>query len=175
MKLSRNIFKSYQYIPTLNRMGYMSPILDIIQMAFVKHCQNNRFGNFLDIGCGFGVATLPVINEGCRIIACDLEERHLEILKERIPKDKLPLLTPIKGHFPNEVIFPEHYFDGINLSMVLHFLPPQTIEKAFKEIFTCLKEGGRLFITTSSPYQRALSSFAFIYEKKRFFEEWPGY
>jgi SAM-dependent methyltransferase len=175
MNLARKIFCPSQYTPTLNCMGYMSPKLDQIQMAFVEHSKNNKFGLFLDIGCGFGIATLPVINNGRQIIACDLEERHLEILKQEIPEEKLPFLTLIKGHFPHEIVFPSNAFDGINLSMVLHFLSPETIEKALKEIFICLKKGGRLYMTTSSPYQRVLSPFIPIYEQRRSVEEWPGY
>ena len=175
MDFTKKILKPSQYIPTLNRMGYMSPTLDEIQLAFVEHCKNNQSGLFLDIGCGFGVATLPVIDRGRRIIAFDLEKRHLDILKERVPKEKRSFLTLLKGHFPNDLSFSENYFDGINISMVLHFLPPKTIEKAFKEIFRCLKAGGLLFITTSSPYQGVLSSFIPTYEKQKLVEEWPGY
>jgi len=169
------MLSSSQYIPTLNRMGYMSSSLDEIQAAFVEHCATRPSGLFLDIGCGFGIATLPVIDKRCRIIACDLEEKHLDILEKSVPKQKRSFLTLSKGHFPNTITFPENYFDGINLSMVLHFLPSHTIEKALKEIFLSLKPGGQLFMTTSSPYQRALSPLIPIYEKKRFVDEWPGY
>jgi len=175
MDAAREILNTYTYVPTLNQMGYMSPALDEIQMAFVEHCENNPHGNFLDIGCGFGVATLPVVNRGCRIVACDLEQQHLDVLKKSISRKRLPLVTFIKGHFPNEVTFPENHFDGINLSMVIHFLSAPLIEKALRNIFIYLKEGGRLFITTSSPYQKVLSPFLPIYEKKRLAEEWPGY
>ncbi len=175
MTVEGKIPSSSPYIPTLNCMGYMSPTLDEIQMAFVEHCGNNKSGLFLDIGCGFGVATLPVLNKGCQVIACDLEEKHLTILKEKLPEKQLSLLTLMKGHFPGEIVFPENTFDGINFSMVLHFLSPQAIEKALREIFICLKQGGRLFMTTSSPYQRVLSAFIPIYEQKRSVEEWPGY
>jgi SAM-dependent methyltransferase len=156
-------------------MGYMSPALDEIQEAFVKYCTMNRSGQFLDIGCGFGVATLPVIEEGCQIIGCDLEPKHLDFLKERVSVEKHSLLTLMPGHFPNNLTFPENVFDGINLSMVLHFYRPPEIGKVFKEIFFSLKPGGRLFLTTSSPYQRVLSPFVPIYETQRLVEEWPGY
>jgi SAM-dependent methyltransferase len=163
------------YMPTLNRMGYMSPSLDNIQASFVKYCKQTPEGLFLDVGCGFGVATVPMAKEGRRIIACDLDSRHLEVLKNQLPLEKRSFVTFMPGHFPNEVEFPENYFDAINLSMVIHFLPFQTIEKALKKIFYNLKEGGKLFITTSSPYQRTLFSFIPDYEKKRGIEEWPGF
>src|SRR5260221_6684621 len=119
------ILAKNKYIPTLNRMGFMSPALDEIQSAFVNYCKNKRSGNFLDIGCGFGVATLPVIKNGCHITACDLEGKHLEVLRRNVPEGKSSFLTLIQGHFPNEVNFPAEYFDGIYLSMDLHFIPPQ--------------------------------------------------
>jgi SAM-dependent methyltransferase len=156
-------------------MGYMSPALDDIQKAFVHHCTVAPSGLFLDIGCGFGVATLPVIEKGCQIIACDLESKHLDVLKNSVPLEKISLLTLMTGHFPDTVTFPENQFDGINLSMVLHFYRPDEIEKVFREIFFSLKPGGRLFLTTSSPYQRVLLPFVPIYESQRGVEEWPGY
>jgi SAM-dependent methyltransferase len=156
-------------------MGYMSPSLDEIQMAFVDYCESNSSDLFLDIGCGFGVATLPVVEKGCRIVACDLDKRHLDILIGNVPKAKRGFVKLIPGHFPDALTFPENYFNAINLSMVLHFLSPQAIEKAFKNIFLSLKEGGRLFITTSSPYQRVLSPFISTYESKILIDEWPGY
>lgn len=173
MNFEETYYAPYQYIPTLNRMGYMSPSLDIIQSAFVEDCDSE--GLFLDIGCGFGVATLPVIEKECNIVACDLEKKHLEVLNRYVPQQKRSYLTLVQGHFPNDVRFPPHTFKAINLSMVLHFLPFKTIEKAFKAIFASLLPGGRLYLTTSSPYQRSLTRFAPLYDKRREVKEWPGY
>jgi len=175
MKQARNIQGNFDYLPTLNNMGYMSPSLDQVQLAFVNESKGNSNGRFLDIGCGFGVATLPLINEGCHIIACDLEARHLEFLNGKIPPEKKSLITLMRGHFPNEISLPGNSIDCVNLSMVLHFLPPSIIRKTFAEIFKILKGGGKLFLTTSSPYQGTLSSFFPIYESKRGLYEWPGY
>lgn len=169
------MFGINSYIPTLNRMGYMSPSLDKVQMAFVNYCEDNPSGLFLDIGCGFGIATLAVVEKKRHIIACDLDQRHLDILISRVPKKKKQFLKTRVGHFPNTLLFQDNAFEAINLSMVLHFLPPETIEKTFRSLFFYLKEGGRLFITTSSPYQRVLSSFVSTYERKRSVEEWPGH
>lgn len=175
MKLAINIQDNFDYLPTLNNMGYMSPSLDQIQLAFVNESKSNSNGRFLDIGCGFGVATLPLINEGCHVIACDLDAGHLEVLNEKIPGEKKTLITLKQGHFPNEICLPENSIDYVNLSMVLHFLPPSVIRKTFTTIFKILKGGGKLFLTTSSPYQATLSSFLPTYESKRELYEWPGY
>lgn len=175
MNYSMKIATLKQYIPTLNCMGYMTPTLDHIQEAFIEHCSMNHSGHYLDIGCGFGLATLPVIEKGCHIIACDLESKHLKVLNENVSEKNRNLLTVMTGHFPDELTFPKNHFDGINFSMVLHFFSPNRIEKVFQELFFCLKPGGRLFLTTSSPYQGVLSSFIPVYEQKRLVEEWPGY
>jgi SAM-dependent methyltransferase len=158
-------------------MGYMSPALDEIQQAFVDHCDYKKYGRFLDIGCGFGIATLPVIQKKRRIVACDLDQRHLDVLMQDVPQEKRVFVTPRAGHFPETIVFPENTFEGINLSMVIHFLSPQSINMAFKNLFVCLKKGGLLFITTSSPYQGVLSSFISTYESKKtqYRDEWPGY
>ncbi|EKE10367.1 MAG: BryB [uncultured bacterium] len=175
MKFARKIEEKFEYVPTLNNMGYMSPSLDPIQSLFVEMCRENSEGRFLDIGCGYGVATLPLINEGCHVIACDLDKRHLDVLKELIPQEKQSFVSLMRGHFPNEIHLPEESIDNVNLSMVLHFLPPPIIRKTFMSIFQSLKKGGKLFLTTSSPYQRTLAPFLPTYEKKRNIYEWPGY
>ncbi len=156
-------------------MGYMSPSLDIFQDQFVQHCEQNPSGDYLDIGCGYGVATIPLVLKGCKVLACDLEKGHLNFLKNQIPKDKRKLLTLKKGHFPDEIQFQMNSFDGINVSMVLHFLSTSQIEKALEHLFYALKPGGKLFITTSSPYQRTLSKFSAQYEKRKKLMDWPGY
>ena len=62
---------------------YASSLEYVIQKAFVENCIKNKQGQFANIGCGFGVATIPALNEGCRVIACDLEKRSLEVLKKK--------------------------------------------------------------------------------------------
>src|SRR3990167_6546592 len=91
---------------------------------------------------GYKLETLPAPEKWCEIIACDVEPEHLEVLKECVPIEKLSLLTLKAAHFPDNLTFPENYFDGINFSMVLHFYRPHQIEKVFQEIFFSLKPGG---------------------------------
>lgn len=140
MQLARKIEDQLDYVPTFNNMGYMSPTLDPIQSLFVETCLKDPDGRFLDIGCGFGVATLPLVNAGCYGIACDLDQRHLEVLKSRIPKEKQSHVTFMSGYFPKEICLQDESIDNVNFSMVLHFLPPPYDTESFYSHFSKLEK-----------------------------------
>ena len=79
------------------------------------------------------------------------------------------------GHFPNSIRFPENTIDGINMSMMLHFLPPDTIEGALKEMFSCLKKGGSLSYHKAALINTHLRTLLlFIQQKLLNQHEWPG-
>lgn len=163
------------FIDTCNKMGYMAMYPDQYNQSFIDYCLLNKKGYFIDIGCAFGVSTLPVLEAGCQIIACDIDQRHLEILRSKANQKFLNNLKLIQGHLPNTLKFDSFSFDAINLSMVLHFLSGSEIIKSLDLIFQWLKIKGQLYITTSSPYQGTLKNFIPYYEKNvKENIEWPG-
>ena len=53
-------------IPTLNQRGFMSAAPDPFMARFVDHV-GGLSGPVLDLGCAYGVATLPALEQGARV------------------------------------------------------------------------------------------------------------
>src|SRR3990167_10702668 len=140
-------------IRTLNKMGSMFFDTDPAYIAFLEHIKQTK-GYFADIGTAYGYSTLEALKRGGRIIAVDLEKRHLDVLLQ----DCLPLYKPrletICGHFPNNVELPKNSLDGILLSRILIFLTPDEITSAFAKAYDALKSGGLLYIVNPSPLMK---------------------
>ncbi len=91
------------FIPTLNQMGYMTSTLDSFSKEFVDYASSNHSQKSLEIGAAYGVATLEALKRGAQMIANDLEEKHLQILRERSPESLRKNLSLHPGRVPEEV------------------------------------------------------------------------
>ena len=106
-------------IPTLNGRGFMFDTLDPYSRSFVEFAAKQR-DPALDIGCAYGVATLPALEAGARIVACDMEPGHLEVLTSRVPEERRHCLTTQVGTLP-EVDFNAENFSAVLSSRLFHF------------------------------------------------------
>ena len=161
-------------IPTLNNTGWMTETLDEYSRTFTEYAGTVR-GECLDIGCAYGVATLPALANGARVLASDLEPRHLEILAERVPAADRPRFRSQPGRLP-DVDFPAGSFDAILCARALHFLLARDITLTVRKMFDWLAPGGRVFLVTDSPYVGPWWKSAPEYERrKREGCPWPGF
>jgi len=161
-------------VKTLNNMGNMvlrpNPATD----AFLDHVEKTQ-GYFADIGAAFGHFTFEALNRGGRVMAIDIDQRHLNLLVEHCSSTHLSSLDVKCGHFPNEIQLPPHVFDGILLSRLLIFLNPSEISSALFQVYQALKKGGRVYITSASPLRKKWEPLKAIYEQqKRENAPWPG-
>lgn len=164
-----------QLRPTYNRMGFGGGALDPLSQAFATFAGACR-QPVLEIGAGFGIATLEALAKGATIVANDLDERHLEHIRADSPKEACDRLTTIAGSFPDDTQFDDQQFMGILSARVLHFFNGPQLEKAFKECFRILMPGGKLFLLFDTPYKRHWLSFLPEFEQKVARKErWPGY
>ena len=83
-------------VPTLNDKGFMFEVLDGFADEFIR-MSGSPDDEVLDIGCAYGVATISALKMGARVTACDMDQRHLEILKSRTPEDTHSRLTVLLG------------------------------------------------------------------------------
>lgn len=161
-------------IPTLNNTGWMTETLDDHSRAFTEFAPSAR-GECLDIGCAYGVATLPALAGGARVLACDLEPRHLEILAQRVPPEDRDRLRCQPGRLPG-VDFAPGSFGAILCARALHFLLPRDIEVTVRKMFDWLVPGGRVYLVTDTPYVGPWWKEAPEYERrKREGCPWPGF
>ena len=167
---------SNSLIKTANKMGYMATDIDIYTQKFIDDCLQN--GTYLEIGCSYGLAILPLLERGCKIIANDMEISHLSYLEDLISKyfvKHKDNLTLLHGRFPNEVSFAPESLDGILTARTLHFLTGDEIEYGLHKLFSWLKPGGKLYIISETPYRKNLAEFIPVYEeRKKNNIAWPG-
>ena len=78
--------------------------------------QNNN--NILDIGCGFGKQTIPLIEKGCSVTAIDASAPAIDSLMERV---KSPKLNSIVCEFDNIDFLPNDHFDKVISSYAFYY------------------------------------------------------
>lgn len=102
----------------------------------------------LDIGCGPGLFTLPIarrIGENGKVIAVDLQEGMLEILREKAAREGL--LARIRLHKAEPHSLALEYPGGIDVAFgccVIHEVPDAA--RLMREVFSLLGPGGVFII-----------------------------
>ena len=112
--------------PTLNDTGFMFQRRDDYANEFIEFAGSCR-DPVLEVGCAFGVATQPALAAGARVVACDLDQRHLDILWDETPAADRERLECVQGQLPY-VDFDADRFGAILCSRVLHFLDGSAID-----------------------------------------------
>jgi len=158
--------------PTLNGTGFMFRVLDEFADDFIQFAGQTD-GEVLDIGCAYGVATIPALEAGGRVTACDLDPRHLEILTGKTPEALRSQLTCVTGQLPN-IDLPEESYDAILCSRVLHFLDGSAVDAAVRNMFRWLKPGGRLYLVTDTPYGIWRKLVPIFEARRTLGHRWPG-
>ena len=162
-------------IVTLNQMGYMLSRPEKYIQAFIDFSAYAP-GPVLDIGAAYGLATLPALEKGAYVIANDLDERHLQILKSKVPPSQLDRLELKPGRMPNEVDFEENSLGAVLASRVLTFVQPEELELSLKKIFKWLTPGGKFFFLVATPYMGNFRKFIPTYQKRKAEgQQWPGF
>jgi SAM-dependent methyltransferase len=167
--------RSKDRIKTLNNMGSMFLGENHVLKAFLDHAERTK-GYFADVGTAYGHASLLALQRGANVIAVDLEQRHLDVLKENCPPDLAPHLQTICGHYPNSVSLPKERLDGILLARLLLFLREDEIEIALQKAYQSLKAGGYIYIVSPSPLRKKWAPFLPLFntQKEKGFL-WPGH
>jgi SAM-dependent methyltransferase len=161
-------------VPTLNNTGWMTSGLDAVSTAFVAYA-GQCDAKVLDIGCAYGVATLPALAGGARVLACDMEPRHLEILAARVPATDRDRLRCQPATLP-AVSFPPASFGAILCARTLHFLRGGDIGLTVLRMHDWLLPGGRLYLVADSPYVGPWWQQAPEYERRKAAGcPWPGF
>jgi SAM-dependent methyltransferase len=156
-------------------MGFMFTEPEAYMTSFVDYAAKTS-GPVLDIGAAYGITTISALEKGAFVVANDIDERHLDILKSKIPPSLLKNLELIPGKFPSDLDFPENHFSAILASRVLHFLHPNLMKQSISVIYKWLKPGGKFFYLGTTPYYGTFKKFLPQYLKnKQEGREWPGF
>lgn len=161
-------------IPTLDRQGWIWLYEDEITKAYIDYSEQTK-GTMLEIGAGYGHIVLKVLDKGARVIANDISDDQLDIIKNRVPRDQQPRLKILEGRFPEETDIPEKSIDGVLVSRVFHFFEGVKIRKSLHKVNRWLRKGGKIFIVADSVYRTIFKELIPIYEKRvTEWLEWPG-
>lgn len=162
------------FISTLNQMGFMTEFPDELSQEFIEFSSDSQ-KEVLEIGAAYGVATIPILENGGNVLANDLDQRHLNILKERTPERFRSNLELLPGKFPDEISLTENSLDGVLACRVLHFFTGDVINKSFQAVWSCLRPGGKFFVVCETPYVKTFAPFVpkFLENKSKKIQ-WPG-
>lgn len=159
-------------VPTLNGTGFMFEVLDDYAGSWIQRAAASS-GPALEVGCAYGVATIAALEAGARVVACDMEPAHLEILRSRVPAGRRRRLGCVAGRLPR-VEFEAGRFAAILCSRVLHFLAGPEIEAAVAAMARWLQPGGHLYLVSDTPYGIWRNFIPDFEAAKAAGARWPG-
>ena len=99
--------------------------------------------DILDIGFGTGVLTARLYEQGCRIYGQDFSSRMIELAQQKMPE-----ATLVQGDFSQGLAAPlrQNRYDAILATYSLHHLTDVQKVSFLRELLSCLREGGCLYI-----------------------------
>lgn len=115
----------------------------------------------IELAAGRGVLTQELININTveSYLACDVDSSGLEVLQNRLIKDKNAHKVRCKiMNCLNPDLTEEDYFDIVIADKLIHLFSPEEIDRAFLFAYKILKPGG-IFIINSA------STKNFVYER----------
>jgi SAM-dependent methyltransferase len=158
-----------EIIPTHNGHGWTSVVpnqITCLWLDFIRPRKQNIIPHLLDVGAGFGVATIPALKLGARVIANDIKKSHLDtIRKEATDLGCEHRLETMVGRFPDDLTFTE--LDAIHCSNVLHFLPGEEIVGGARRMYSWLKSDGKIFIQVGTIYAGHVKQILPQFEERR--------
>jgi SAM-dependent methyltransferase len=133
-----------RYHQTKNARGYMHPI-SLMGEKFIQF--SKTVSPVLDMGCAYGSVILKALDEGAKkIIACDMEQKHLDILRAQLSETESQRVEILKGLLPNGFSINPDSVAGIYISHVLEYLNGREVGESLENFYQWLKPGGKLFI-----------------------------
>jgi ubiquinone/menaquinone biosynthesis C-methylase UbiE len=105
--------------------------------------QGKQYSEILDIGCGDGSISVPLLNSNCRLTLLDVSPGMLSIAKSRIPAELSSRVKFVNQDFM-QVPFDKNFFDlVICVGVLAHVVSPQDL---IAKIASVLKPGGTLIL-----------------------------
>ncbi len=111
----------------------------------IKHLAPQKEGIYLDIGCGTGSYTIEFQKRGFQFIGIDPSKKMLEKAKNR--NNAIEWRIGSAEHTGLQA----NHVDGIIGSLTIHHWTD--LDRSFEELYSILKQGGRIVIFTSTPKQ----------------------
>jgi ubiquinone/menaquinone biosynthesis C-methylase UbiE len=105
--------------------------------------QGKHYGEILDIGCGDGSISIPLLNSKCRLTLLDVSPGMLSIARSRVPQEFSSQVKFVNQDFM-QVPFEKNFFDlVICVGVLAHVVSPEDL---IVKIASVLKPGGTLIL-----------------------------
>jgi len=108
----------------------------------------NKF--VLDLGCGTGRYTLPLLKKGAKITAVDVSSRMLSVLSSKTNKDDKKNLVLVNSDVSALSLNKSYYDLAVSGLMFDHI---KNMKPAFKKISKLLKKDAEFIFSVYSPYK----------------------
>jgi SAM-dependent methyltransferase len=169
--------KEESHYLTLNKYGLMLKLENPHLLLSLQMMDKTK--PVLDLGVAFGFSSKILLKAGYqRVIANDLDERHLQILRESLSDDERSRLE-LKAGNALDLEFEANSMGGIIALRWLHYLSGSDVRKILEKFFKWLSPGGILVVTVGTPLvnvnKSELDLESIYYERKRNGVEWPGF
>lgn len=103
----------------------------------------NREMVLADLGCGTGYFAIPASFRVKKVIALDIQQEMLEILRDKIKKDKISNIEPVLSH-ESSIPLPDNSIDVLFMANVFHEIEDR--DSILNEGKRILKSNGKLII-----------------------------
>lgn len=123
-----------------------------------------------DAGCGPGITTAHLMNEGANVVAADVSERMLRHARERVGSQADFLRLDLGTGWP----FVDSSFDLVHASLCFDYVGDW--DALFAEVARVLRPGGHVVCSMHHPFAEATRLEPESYfETQQFTEEWTGF
>jgi len=164
-------------VPTLNKGGGTTLIhRDETAQDFIEFSRKWTLPAF-DIGAAYGVSSFPILKDSnCTVIVDDIGIENLLVLRKLADENERCRLYLNAKRFPQELDFPPGSIGSVLISRVFHFLRGEEVDSGLAKVYRWLAPGGKIFIVTSTQYQKNLVDFVPVYEERwANGNPWPGH
>lgn len=125
----------------------------------------------LDIGCGDGSVSLPLLTGKTRVTLLDLSSSMLSLAQSKIPPSLLENVEIINEDFTNVALMPQSFDLVLCIGLLVHVISPTDL---IEKIVALLKPNGKIIIECSDASHFASRLFTQIYRVKTLFRR-PKY
>lgn len=137
--------------------------------------ENIKSGTVLDLACGTGSMSIPLIKKGYNIIGIDCSEDMLEIASERLSNESYSFFL-LKAKMQNF-----EFSDKVDaciccLDSINHLNNNSDVQKTFENVFNSLKNGGLFIFDVNTIYKHneILADNTFIFDEEDYYLVWDN-
>jgi SAM-dependent methyltransferase len=139
-----------------------NPLAFIEGPAILDACGNVAGLSVLDVGCGTGRHSIPLIQAGARVVGIDFSPEMLAIARRRVEERQMleSPRTAVRGlgefhqhSLPDPFPFADQSFDLVIMGLVIEHVAE--LDAVMRETYRVLKLGGRCLVSALHPERTA--------------------